>query len=67
MPITMFIQDRSGNYNFECEFPDRPTAIRALNEIKNAEGYWVDEKHSIFIPWHRVDFVRIEGKTGTEI
>jgi hypothetical protein len=60
--VTLFVQDRSGNHNLELEYSMRDLALSELNSIHERGGYWTrdgDDSISIFVPWHRVDFARI--------
>lgn len=64
MPITLWIQDHSGDNNYEANYGNRSLAEKALDAIKDNGGYYTTDSHDrrIFVPWHRVDFARFEGK-----
>ena len=58
MSVTLFIQDRSGNYNFYFECPTKEVARNLLKFFIEQGGYWT-LNDSVFIPWHRVDFAEV--------
>ena len=66
MPVTLFIKERSGNFNFEDDrFLNKAAATRYLQLIMSDGGYAVIDENkkqitTTFIPWHQVDFARIE-------
>lgn len=67
MPVKLFIQDTTGDYNYEQEFASRRIAAEELSRIRKDEGYWIVEEadedtppNDIFVPWHQVGFARIE-------
>jgi hypothetical protein len=59
MPVTLFIQEHSGDFNLEKEYTDRDAAERSLMHFEDSGGYWIDEG-TVYVPWHRVDFARID-------
>jgi hypothetical protein len=65
--VTLFIQDQYGDHNLEKEYSTCDLAERAVESFKKDGGYWLvetDEETNngadVFVPWHRVDFCRIE-------
>ena len=44
MPITLYIQERSGDYNLDQEIPDLEKAHALIALIKKSQGYWQDGK-----------------------
>lgn len=57
MSVTLFIQDHSGDCNYDRSFDDDDCAKRALKLIVANGGYWYDEL--MFIPWQRADYAEI--------
>ena len=55
------MQDHSGNYNLERNYFTRETAMIAFDQIRAYGGYWTNDGN-IFVPWHRINFVRIEDE-----
>jgi len=63
MSINVFIQERSGNYNWNHSCYDTIHAQEYVEEIHKAGGYWCD---LTFIPWHRIDFIKVEMAYGKD-
>jgi len=63
MPVTLFIQERSGDFNLEQEFTHSSGAHHELHSIRSNQGYWVNvggqSESDVFIPWHRIDRITI--------
>jgi hypothetical protein len=64
MPVTLFIQEHSGDHNFEAEFKNRYTAEKAVSQWIAKGGYWMNADKLIWVPWHRVDYVRFDETNG---
>lgn len=68
MSVTLFIQERSGDFNYDEDFADKFEAQKEFNRLKDSlQGYWVetDDGVEVFVPWHRVDHVElIEEEDG---
>jgi len=67
MPVNLFIQDINGDHNLNAGFGSQSRAEDAVERFMKAGGYWyvkADDEGKIeeraFIPWHRVEFCRIE-------
>ena len=67
MPVTLYIQDCSGDHNLETILPNNDvlSARVEVGVIKNRGGYWTKDRYDrdVFVPWHRIDFIRFE-KSG---
>jgi hypothetical protein len=59
MPVTLFIQEHRGDFNFEKEYVNRDAAERTLMFFEDSGGYWTEDG-AVYVPWHRVDLARIE-------
>lgn len=62
MSVTLFIQERSGDFNYDEDFTDEFEARKEFNHLKDSlQGYWVetDDGVEVFVPWHRVDHVEL--------
>jgi hypothetical protein len=64
--IVLFIQNLSGDYNFEREYPTTEEALQAVELFRLGGGY-VTEEGNVFVPWHRVDFARLTEVEDEEI
>jgi len=58
MSVTVFIQDRSGDYSGEGIFSSHEHAKLYIRDIQKVGGYW--SKDDVFIPWHRIDYIKIK-------
>ncbi len=58
MSVNVFIQEHSGDYNGDIEFDTRIQARSFVETTREARGYWFDT--DTFIPWHRIDYIKIE-------
>ena len=54
-----------GGHNFEREFESQGHAEAFLKRVRGDGGYWVGAAGgSFFVPWHRVDLVRLAERAG---
>lgn len=62
MTIVLFIREANGDNNYKGEFPTVAAAKEALAQFRIGGGYWLigKNRHEYFIPWHRVNYARIE-------
>jgi hypothetical protein len=72
MPVILFIQSVSGDYNLEKRMDSPQQAKKFIERARDSDhGYWVIEKLSVgdlpievFVPWNQVYFARIEHVEG---
>jgi hypothetical protein len=69
MPVKFqfFVQDHSGEHNLERDCASRAVADLHFRRVRDGGGYWTEGRdgEEVFVPWHRVDFIRItEIKDG---
>lgn len=65
MPVTLWMREKYGDYNYSKEFDDREEAVTEMYKIKDRGGYWV-ENHTVFVPWHQIELVTFDGDIETE-
>lgn len=58
--VTLFIQEKNGDYNYDREYNTVEEAENDLATIIHTGWYsYEDMKEKVFIPWQSVDFARI--------
>jgi hypothetical protein len=57
--VNLFIQDESGDHNFDGEYLNALFAWEEMCRFQKNGGYYTED-NTVFVPWHRVNYARIE-------